>query len=291
MRSLLFVPGDSARKLEKSLESGSDALIIDLEDSVSPANKVAARGVASGFLKERRHDIRAKIFIRVNDFTTGLTDDDLAALVPIRPDAIMLPKSTGGADVQRLSVKLRVYEAENGLPDGSIRILPLITETGAAVLAAGTYRGCSPRLLGMSWGGEDLSADIGASATRDAQGRYTDVFRLARSLALLAAASAEVGAVDTVFPNFRDLDAFWADCLESVRDGFVARAAIHPTQVPIINEVFTPSASALEHARALVSAFAADDNPGVVSLNGQMYDRPHLMRAQRLLARAKASGA
>jgi citrate lyase subunit beta/citryl-CoA lyase len=188
LRSLLFIPGDSERKLEKGLSSGSDVLIVDLEDSVSPANKLAARVIAASFLMQRRQETAPKIFIRVNDLTTGLTDDDLAALVPIRPDAIMLPKSTGGQDVQQLSVKLRVHEATNGFPDGSIGILPLITETAASVLSANTYRGCSPRLLGVTWGAEDLSADIGASATRDAQGRYTDVSRLARSLALLAAA-------------------------------------------------------------------------------------------------------
>jgi citrate lyase subunit beta/citryl-CoA lyase len=289
MRSLLFVPGDSERKLEKGFACGADVVIVDLEDSVAVGNKQAARRIAADFIRARRAAAGPAIYVRVNDLSTGLTDDDLAGLVPAHPDGIMLPKSNSGADVQHLAVKLRVHEAENGLADGSIGILPIITETGAGALAGAGYRGTSCRLVGLTWGAEDLSAAVGARATRDANGGYTDVFRLARALTILAAAAAEVAAVDTVFVNFRDADALRAECLEAERDGFTAKMAIHPEQVPVINAAFTPSPAAVAQAKAVVAAFAAAGNPGVVGLDGQMYDRPHLRRAERLIARAQAA--
>jgi citrate lyase subunit beta/citryl-CoA lyase len=290
MRSLLFVPGDSERKLEKGFASGADVVIVDLEDSVAAANKAAARRVAADFIAARRRQAACAIYVRVNDLSTGLTEDDLAALVPARPDGIMLPKSNSGQDVQQLAAKLRVHEAENGLPDGAIGILPIITETAGGVLAAASYAGASARLAGLTWGAEDLSAAIGARASRDEGGRYTDVFRLARSMTILAASAAEVPAIDTVFPDFRNMTAFEAECREAERDGFTGRMAIHPAQVPIINAAFTPSAEAVERSQAIVAAFAAAGHPGVVGIDGKMYDRPHLRLAERLLARAKAAG-
>jgi citrate lyase subunit beta/citryl-CoA lyase len=285
MRSLLFVPGDSERKLEKGFQSGADVVIVDLEDSVAPANKAAARGVAAGFIRAHRSSTAAAIYIRVNDLSTGLTDVDLKAVMAVAPDGIMLPKSNSGADVTHLSAKLRVHEAENGLADGATRIVALITETAQGMLAAGSYRP-EPRLAGLTWGAEDLSAAIGARSARDENGRYTDVFRLARTLTILAAAAADAAAIDTVVPNFRDMDAFRRDCLEAERDGFTGKMAIHPAQVPVINEVFTPSDEAIAHSRAVVAAFEAAGNPGVVAIDGKMYDRPHLRLAERLLARA-----
>lgn len=290
MRSLLFVPGDSEKKLERGLSSGADVVIVDLEDSVSSDNKAHARGVAAGFIASRRSETRSAIYVRVNDLSTGLTDDDLRAIVPIAPDGIMLPKSNSGADVQHLSTKLRVHEAENGLPDGAIRIIPIITETAGGVLATGSYAGASARVAGLTWGAEDLSAAIGARATRDSDGRYTDVFRLARAMTVLGAAAADVAAIDTVFVNFRDAEGLRVECLDAERDGFTAKMAIHPAQVAVINEAFTPSLEAIEHANAVVAAFRAAGNPGVVGIDGQMYDRPHLRRAERLLARAIAAG-
>ncbi|RWD88324.1 CoA ester lyase [Mesorhizobium sp.] len=290
MRSLLFVPGDSERKLEKGLGVGADVVIVDLEDSVAAANKAAARAVAASFIASRRQHINSAIYARVNDLSTGLTDDDLAALVPVKPDGIMLPKSNSGQDVQQLAAKLRVHEAENGLPDGGIKILPIITETAAGVLAAASYAGASARLAGLTWGAEDLSAAIGARSARDESGRYTDVFRLARTMTILAAGAAEVAAIDTVFPDFRDMAAFEAECREAERDGFAGKMAIHPAQVPVINAAFTPSAEAVERSQAIVAAFAAAGNPGVVGIDGKMYDRPHLRLAERLLARARAAG-
>ncbi|ESW88136.1 citrate lyase [Mesorhizobium sp. LSJC269B00] len=290
MRSLLFVPGDSEKKLDKGFGAGADVVIVDLEDSVAPQNKASARDIAARFIGGNRQQTSSAIYIRVNDLSTGLTDDDLAALVPVKPDGIMLPKSNSGQDVQQLSVKLRVHEAENGLPDGAIKILPIITETAAGLLAAATYAGASARLAGFTWGAEDLSAAIGARAARDDNGRYTDVFRLARTMTILAAGAAEVAAIDTVFPAFRDMAAFEAECTEAERDGFTGKMAIHPAQVPVINAAFTPSAEAVQRSQAIVAAFEAAGNPGVVGIDGKMYDRPHLRLAERLLARAKAAG-
>lgn len=290
MRSLLFVPGDSERKLEKGFAAGADAVIVDLEDSVAPQNKVRAREIAARFIVERRTQTSSAIYVRVNDLSTGLTDDDLAVLVPARPDGIMLPKSNSGQDVQQLAAKLRVREAENGLADGVTKILPIITETPAGVLAAATYAGTTARLAGLTWGAEDLSAAIGARAARDEHGRYTDVFRLARAMTILAAGAAEVAAIDTVFPNFRDMAAFAAECAEAERDGFTGKMAIHPDQVPVINAAFTPSAEAVKQSAAIVAAFQAAGNPGVVGIDGKMVDRPHLRLAERLLARARAAG-
>jgi citrate lyase subunit beta/citryl-CoA lyase len=286
MRSLLFVPGDSEKKLEKGFASDADVVIVDLEDSVSAPNKGLARGTAAEFIRSRNGRPGPAVYVRVNDLSTGLTDDDLASLMAVHPTGIMLPKSEGGADVQHLSAKLRVHEAENGFPDGITRIIPIITETASALLAAGSYRDVGGRLGGMTWGAEDLSASIGARTTRDANGRYTDVFRFARTMTILAASAAEAAAIDTVFPNFRDMDGFEAECREAERDGFTAKMAIHPAQVPVINAAFTPSPEAIAHSGEIVEAFRAAGNPGVLNIGGQMYDMPHLKRAERLLARA-----
>lgn len=291
MRSLLFVPADSEKKLAKGLASGADALIVDLEDSVALASKEAARRMAAEFIASVKGEAKdgPALYVRVNDLASGMTDDDLAAVVRAGPDGIMLPKSGSGADVARLDVRLRVHEAEAGIEDGVTRIIPIVTETPAAVLAAGSYAGTSARLAGLTWGAEDLSAEIGAGATRDEDGRYTDVFRFARLSTILAACAAEVAPIDTVFPNFRDEAAFLRDTREGARDGFTGRMAIHPAQVPLINDVFTPTAEATAEARAVVDAFATAGNPGVVAIDGKMYDRPHLKRAKRLLARAKVA--
>lgn len=289
MRSLLFVPGDSPGKLEKSLTSGADALIIDLEDSVAHERKSEARKIAADFIAASNGKDGPRLFVRVNDLASDLTEDDLAAVMPADPAAIVLPKSNGANDVAMLSVKLRVHEAISAIDDGSTMILPIITETAGGVFGASSYSATTPRLLGLTWGAEDLSAVIGARSTRDEAGRYRDVFRFARVSTILAAANAGVAAVDTVFPNFRDMDAFRADCIEAERDGFTARMAIHPAQVPVINEVFTPSPEAVAQARALVAAFEEAGNPGVVAIAGSMYDRPHLSRAVRLLERAASA--
>jgi len=289
MRSLLFVPADSEKKLAKGLESGADALILDIEDSVSLANKPLARETARAFLAAHsgRTD-RPRLMVRVNALDTGLTDADLEAVVGARPDAIMLPKSEKGADVTLLDAKLTVQEAIHGLDDGAIKILVVATETAKAIFGLGSYQGSSPRLSGLTWGAEDLSADIGSETNRGTDGRHTEPFRMARSLCLFGAVAAGVQPIDTVFPAFRDSEGLRVECEEARRDGFLAKMAIHPAQVPVINAVFTPTPEAIAEARAVIAAFAAQPSAGVVNIGGEMFDRPHLTRAERLLARAGA---
>jgi len=287
MRSLLFVPGDSQKKLEKALASGADVLLIDLEDSVALDAKEEARRVASAFIAEHRDRAeRPLLYVRVNGLTTGMIDADLDGAMKAAPDGIVLPKTVGGADVAHLGAKLAVREAEFGLEDGATRILAIATENAAGVFALGTFSGASHRLMGLSWGGEDLSADLGAESNRDENGAYTDPYRLARSLALMGAAAAGVDPIDSVFTNFRDMEGLAAECRAARRDGFVAKMAIHPAQVPVINDAFTPSEEAIGRAQAVIEAFKANPGAGVVGVNGEMLDRPHLLRAERLLKRA-----
>jgi citrate lyase subunit beta/citryl-CoA lyase len=291
MRSLLFVPGDSARKLEKGLASGADVLLIDLEDSVALAAKEETRRITAAFLNQAR-DLpeRPGLFVRVNGLTTGLTDADLDGIMAAAPDGIVLPKTVGGRDVSHLGAKLAVREAEFGLPDGGTRVIAIATENAAGVFALGTFAGASQRLIGIAWGGEDLSADIGAETNRRDDGAYAEPYRLARTLTLLGATAAEVDAIDSVYTNFRDLEGLAAECREARRDGFAAKMAIHPAQVAVINEAFTPSAEALAHARRVVEAFAANPGAGVVGMDGEMLDRPHLKRAERVLAKVAGTG-
>jgi citrate lyase subunit beta / citryl-CoA lyase len=287
MRSFLFVPADSPKKLDKAIASGADALIIDLEDSIAHDGKERARKGAATFLKQTTASgSRPFLAVRVNGLETGLIDADLDAVAPHRPDAIMLPKAEGGPSIIHTDAKLAVREASNDLPDGRIKIIAIATETAAALFRAGSYAGASPRLAALTWGAEDLSAELGSETNRDEHGRFLDPYRLARTLCLAGAAAAEVAAIDTVFVDFRDSDGLRRECEEARRDGFAGKMAIHPAQVPIINELFTPSPEALRQAQAIVDAFAAKPDAGVAAVGGVMVDRPHLARAKRLLARA-----
>jgi len=291
MRSFLFVPADGGKKLDKAMASGADAVIVDLEDSISAEGKAAARKCAADFVQDAvKHARRPRLLVRVNGFTTGLTDADLDAIVPARPDAIMLPKAQGGAGVLQADAKLAVREAQCGLPDGHIKIVAIATETATALFLAGTYGGASARLEGLTWGAEDLSAELGAETNRDPDGRFLDPYRLARALCLAGAAAAQVQAIDTIAADFRNIERLRRETEEARRDGFTGKMAIHPAQVPVINEVFTPSAAALTKARAIIAAFDAAPGAGVIAIDGVMYDRPHLKRAEQLLARAKAAG-
>jgi citrate lyase subunit beta/citryl-CoA lyase len=226
-----------------------------------------------------------RLMVRVNGLDTGLTDADLDGIMVGAPFAIMLPKATGGPDVSHLAAKLAVREAEMDLPDGGTGILPICTETAKSIFGLGTYGRASHRLLAMTWGAEDLSADIGAERNRAEDGRHAGPFRLARDLMLMGAAAAQVDAIDTVFTAFRDTEGLLRECLEARADGFTGKMAIHPAQVPVINAAFTPDDAAIARARAIVAAFAADPEAGVVGLDGEMLDLPHLTRARRLLAR------
>jgi citrate lyase subunit beta / citryl-CoA lyase len=289
MRSFLFVPADSPKKLDKAMASGADAVIVDLEDSIALDGKVRARESAAAFLKEAvPRKARPYLLVRVNGLQTGLTDADLDAVAPAKPDAVMLPKAEGGTSVIHADAKIAVREAMNDLPDGHIKILPLATETAAAMFLTGTFANSSARLMALTWGAEDLSAELGARANRDEQGRFLDPYRLARTLCLAGASAARVPAIDTVYVDFRNADGFRRECEEACRDGFLGKMAIHPAQVPIINEVFTPSAEAIKHAQAVIDAFAAQPGAGVVGIDGLMYDRPHLARAEQLLKRVRA---
>jgi citrate lyase subunit beta/citryl-CoA lyase len=288
MRSLLFVPANGGSKLDKALASGADAVIVDLEDSIAHDRKDEARVSAAAFLKAAvMQATRPRLLVRVNGLATGLIDADLDAIVPAQPDAILLPKAEGGVSVIHADAKLAAREAISGLPDGHIKILPQAIETAAGIFQIGTFRGASERLIGMTWGPEDLSAEIGAEANRDGAGRLTEPYRLARALCLFGAAAAGVAAVETIHTDFRDLEALRRDTEEARRDGFSGRLAIHPAQVAVINEVFTPSADALAKARAIVAAFAAAPGAGAIGIDGKMYDRPHLVRAQQLLAKSE----
>jgi len=289
MRSLLFVPADGGAKLDKALASGADAVIIDLEDSIAPDRKAQARASAATFLKTAvAQTRRPRLLVRVNAIATGLIDEDLDAVVPARPDAILLPKAEGGASIIHADAKLTAREAIAGLDDGHVKIVAQAIETAAGLFAAGNIRGASARLIGLTWGPEDLSAEIGAEANRDAQGLLTEPYRLARSVCLYAAAAAGVAAIETVYVDFRNLAGLKRETEDARRDGFVGRLAIHPAQVPVINEVFTPTADAIARAQAIVDAFAKAPGAGVVAIEGKMYDRPHLARAQALLARVKS---
>lgn len=288
MRSLLFVPGDDEKKLRKALSVDADALIVDLEDSVALDAKPRARKIAAEFLATAKKSApRPRLIVRVNPLDGNLTDLDLDAITPAAPDCVMLPKSLGGASVQQLGVKIAVREARCGLDDGSTKIISLATETAQAMFALASYRQCSPRLQALTWGGEDLSADLGAETNRLADGAWAGPYALARNLTLLAAAAANVAAIDTVFVNFRDHEGLRAEALAARRDGFSGKLAIHPAQVPIINEVFTPTVEDVAKAEAIVRAFAERPGIGVVAIDGEMVDRPHLKRAERILSHAK----
>jgi len=288
MRSLLFVPADGGSKLDKAMASGADGVIVDLEDSIAAESKESARKLALDFLKsaQSRKD-RPQLLVRINGLDTGMTDADLDAVVPGKPDAVLLPKAEGGATVIHLDAKLTVREALAGLPEGEIKILAQTVESPAGLFSAGSYRNCSARLIGMTWGPEDLSAELDAEANREIDGTLTEPYRIARAMCLFGAAAAKVSAIETIYVNFRDTDLLRKDTELARRDGFTGRLAIHPAQVPVINEVFTPSTAQIEKAKAIVAAFEAKPGAGTVGMDGKMYDRPHLARAQALLQRVK----
>jgi citrate lyase subunit beta/citryl-CoA lyase len=279
LRSLLFVPGDRPDRMEKALDAGADALILDLEDAVAPAARAEARRAVARFVAANS---RARIWVRVNPLDGPENEKDLAAILPAHPDGIVLPKAEGGGSVNELARRL----AERG--NATAQILAIATETPAAIFGLGTYGGAK-RLAGLTWGAEDLPAAIGAATSREEDGSFTAPYEIARALCLFGAAAAGVMAIETVYPAFRDLDGLAAFAARARRDGFTGMMAIHPDQVAAINAAFTPSAAELAHAQAVVAAFAASPGAGALSLDGRMIDRPHLVQAQRILAAAGAS--
>ncbi|MCW5693932.1 MAG: CoA ester lyase [Pseudolabrys sp.] len=286
MRSLLFVPADAGAKLDKAMASGADVVIIDLEDSITPERKPAARQAAREYLTAHNADAkRPRLFVRINGLDTGMTDADLEAIVPGKPDAVLFPKAEGGASVVHLDAKLSAQEAIAGLAEGAVKVLAQNVESAAGLFLAGTFKDVSKRLIGMTWGPEDLSAELGAESNRDDNGFLTEPYRFARSVCLFGAAAAKLPAIETVYVDFRNSEGLRQDTIAARRDGFVGRLAIHPAQVPVINEVFTPSAEQIDKAKAIIAAFAANPGAGAVGIDGKMFDRPHLVRAQALLAR------
>lgn len=277
LRSLLFVPGDRPERMEKALGLGADALILDLEDAVTPVAKAAARQAVSAFLRGDRKAVR--IFVRINPLDGGLAADDLAAVLPAGPDGIVLPKAEGALSIAALDALL----AEGGAAD--LPILPIATETPLAIFRMGDYPALGSRLAGLTWGAEDLPAAIGAQSSRDADGMLTAPYQLARSLTLFAAAAASVPPIETVYPAIRDLDGLAAYAARASRDGFAGMMAIHPAQIAPINAAFTPGEAAIAQARAVVAAFEANPGAGALMLDGRMIDAPHLKQAQALLAR------
>ena len=287
-RSLLFVPASDARKLVKALTSAADLLILDLEDSVATDDKPAARDNVKAFLAEHGgRDGGPLLYVRVNGFDSGFLADDLAAVLPQKPDGIMLPKACSGACVARLAASLDAGEQAAGLPGAQTGIIVIATETPSAVMKLASFAGVSSRLKGLTRGAEDLSTAIGASASREESGEFTSPFLLARNLSLFAAYAAGVQAIDTIQADFSDLSVLEREAKRAARDGFTGKLAIHPAQVPVINAAFTPSEAEITEARTIVEAFAREGNPGVLAIGGRMYDRPHLEKARRVLARVR----
>jgi citrate lyase subunit beta/citryl-CoA lyase len=285
MRSFLFVPGDSTRKFESAKRTAADALILDLEDSVAPDQKAGARDTTLGMLKARKDG--QKLFVRVNALDTGLTLGDLAAVMPGRPDGIVLPKCCGAADVNHLALYLDAFEAASGLEHGSTLILPVATETARAVLKLMDYEGASPRLWGLTWGAEDLAASLGATRNRS-NGRYHGPFLLARDLCLISAAAVGVIAIDTIATDIDDLESLKQEAIAARHDGFLAKMVIHPKHVDVVNAAFMPSEDEIKWARTVVAAFEASPDSGVVKIDGKMIDKPHLRAAVKILAQVKA---
>jgi len=286
MRSFLFVPADSERKLVKGPMSGADGLILDLEDSVATDRKAIARDMALAYLRSPSRSAGPKLYVRINALDTGLTLSDLATVMQGKPDGIVFPKCVGQRDLDLLANYLDAFEAREGIEKGNTKILTIATESAAAVLALTAATARHARLMGHSWGGEDLMADLGALAKGPSPGVYDDTFKLARTINLMASVAAGVTAYDTVYPDIKNLDGLRAEAADARRMGYGGKIAIHPDQVAVIHEVFTPSAAEVDWAKKVVATFESNPGAGVLTLDGKMLDKPHLVLARRLLARA-----
>ncbi|RXZ66563.1 HpcH/HpaI aldolase/citrate lyase family protein [Pelagerythrobacter rhizovicinus] len=283
MRSWLFAPGDSERKMAKAAGGPADIVLLDLEDSVAPECKPMAREMVRRLLAERSD--RERLWVRINPLRGGEAVDDLEAIMGATPGGILLPKAEGRADLEALDTHLTRLEKAHGLARGATRVAALVTETPKAMFRTGDYDG-APRLVAMSWGAEDLSSALGARVQFRPDGGYMPTYELARSLCLLGAAAAGVAAIETIQADFRDLDGLRERATMVRGQGYRGMLAIHPAQVDVINEAFTPSEEEIAHARAVIAAFAANPGAGTVGLDGAMLDRPHLALAQALLADA-----
>lgn len=281
---MLFVPGDSEKKIAKSEAFAPDAVILDLEDSVAPANKPAARSIVSDYLTNANR--RCALYVRINPLDTPDALADLAAIMAARPDGIMLPKAGSAHDCVQLSHYLDAFEEQSGTRRGHTRIIPVATEVPEAVFALGNYVIVGARLAGITWGAEDLAAAIGAIDNRDEAGEWSQPFELTHSLCLFGASAAKVAAIDTLHADYKDDAGLAASSRRARRDGFAGRLAIHPAQVAIINEAFTPSEAEVAHAYEVIALFAANPGVGTLGLNGKMLDMPHMVQAQKTVALA-----
>lgn len=282
MRSWLFAPGDSERKMTKAMEGSADIALFDLEDAVTPENKPQARQIVHDFLKANSAQ-RERLWVRINPFDGPYTLADLAAIMPAHPGGIMLPKVYGRADVEKLDHCLSALEVANGIAEGSTPVIVLITETAEAMFHTGSYKG-APRVIALTWGAEDLADSIGASSNKNPDGSYGFTYELARSLTLLGAATAGVAAIETISADYQDMDALRQRAEKVRRDGFRGMLAIHPSQVDVINAAFTPNAEEIAQAREIVAIFEANPDAGAIGYKGGMLDRPFLSRALQLLA-------
>jgi citrate lyase subunit beta/citryl-CoA lyase len=288
MRSLLFVPGDRPERFDKAAASGADAVILDLEDAVTPARRTLARTEIARWLEGSARPVPA--WVRINPVATEDSLADLAAVIAGRPDGIVLPKARGGDDVRRADHWLEALEARAGLPRAGIALLPLVTESAGALLNAASFTQLPARVAGLTWGAEDLAADVGAAANRTADGEYELTYAMARSFCLLAAAAAGVPAYDTIDTEFRDPAAVERRARASRRQGFAGKLAIHPAQVAPIHAAFDPTAEELAWAGKVIAAFDASPGAGAVAFEGGMLDQPHRRQAERILAAAARRG-
>ncbi len=288
LRSLLFVPGDSEKKLGKVRESTADAVILDLEDSVSPSRKSAAREMVAGFLDaERSTTDRPQLWVRINPLDSGSALEDLAGVVGAGPAGIMIPKINGPGDVRQVQNYVEAMATMAGLQATDIKLLPVATETPVAPFHLGNFASAGiGQLYGLTWGAEDLSAALGASTNVDAQGEWAFTYRMARSLTLMGARAAGIEAVETLYVDIKDSEGLAESSRHARAEGFSGRIAIHPAQVDVINEAFTPTEAEVDIARRIVAAFEGE--VGTVALDGKMLDLPHLRQAERVLAVAEA---
>lgn len=283
-RSYLFVPADSEKKLSKGADSGADALLLDLEDAVAAVRKPVGREMARAYLDARPLPRKQQVWIRINDLHSGFALDDLAAVVGGKPDGLMIPKTHSGADVTLISHYLDVLEVRDGVPPGHIKLMVVATETAEAIFTLGSYKGCSKRLTGLTWGAEDIATAIGATSNKGPDGQLLLIYQLARSLCVAGAAAAGITAYDTAYIDYKNPEGLKATMAAARRDGYRGALAIHPDQVPVINEAFTPSEQEVAWATRVVDAFNAEPGAGVVGLDGKMLDRPHQRQAEAVLA-------
>jgi citrate lyase subunit beta/citryl-CoA lyase len=290
-RSFLFVPGDSERKLDKAVSAGADALVLDLEDAVSEPQKATARRLVAARLNAWSAGAGPELWVRINALDTGHVDDDLAALAATPPAGVLLPKSRSPEDVRELARRLDAIEnaPASAAPAGRMAIIATVTETAEGALRVGEYRSGAPRLIGITWGAEDLSAALNVTRARDAKGEWLPLFEQLRSSVRLAAAAAGIEAIDTIYADIADGAGLRDYVGGSRRLGFTGMLAIHPAQVPIINDGFMPTGAELDYARRVVAAFDHAGGAGVIRLDGRMLDLPHLRQARAVLAAATAA--